>query len=437
VRVRLTALITALGAAFILVGLLSGPAAAGAASTGGGGGSDEPIVISGTLRNTAEDNEPVPDVTITVSRDGEELGSAVSNDDGQFEISFQADPGPVQVELDTETLPEGVDLREGAQNPLTLQVRQGDPPRFINFSIGPDVRDVETWVDRLPQVLWEGFYFGVILALGALGLSVIFGTTGLTNFSHGELLTFGAMMAYWFNHSLGLTVIVAGFCAILASAAFGLVQHEVLWRPLRRRATSLVSMMVVTIGLALVLRNVFQIRTGGRTVNYDQYVTQDPIDLGPITVSPRDLVTLGLAALTIVVVSLALSRTRLGKATRAVADNPALSSATGINVDSVIRVVWVGGAALAGMSGFFLAAGIGVNFQLGAQLLLLLFAAVTLGGLGTIWGAMIGAVIVGVFVEVSTLVIPSELKYAGALFVLIAILLVRPQGLLGRRERIG
>jgi branched-chain amino acid transport system permease protein len=95
------------------------------------------------------------------------------------------------------------------------------------------------------------------------------------------------------------------------------------------------------------------------------------------------------------------------------------------------------GAALAGMSGFFLATGIGVNFQLGAQLLLLLFAAVTLGGLGTIWGAMIGSVIVGVFVEVSTLVIPSELKYAGALFVLIAILLIRPQGLLGRRERIG
>ena len=432
-RVRLTALITALGAALVLVGILSGPASAVAASTGG----EEPIIVSGTLRNTAEDNEPVSGVTVTASRDGEELATAESNDEGQFELSFQTTAGPVEVELDTDTLPEGVDLREGAQNPLTMQVAPGDPPRFINFSIGPDVRDVETWVDRLPQVVWEGFYFGVILALGALGLSVIFGTTGLTNFSHGELLTFGAMMAYWFNHSLGMTVIVAGFLAVLASAAFGLVQHEVLWRPLRRRATSLVSMMVVTIGLALVLRNVFQIRTGGRTVNYDQYVTQEPIDLGPIIVAPRDLVTLGLAALTIVVVSLALSRTRLGKATRAVADNPALSSATGINVDSVIRVVWVVGAALAGMSGFFLASGIGVNFQLGAQLLLLLFAAVTLGGLGTIWGSMIGAVIVGIFVEVSTLVIPSELKYAGALFVLILILLVRPQGLLGRRERIG
>jgi neutral amino acid transport system permease protein len=431
VRVRLTALITALGAMFVLFGFLSGPAAAKTAEAG------EPIVVSGTLVNRAEDNEPVPGVTITVSRDGEELGTAESDDEGRWEISFEADAGPVQVELDEETLPEGVDLREGAQNPLTITVAPGDPPRFLNFSIGPDVRNVETWVDRLPQVLWEGFYFGVILALGALGLSVIFGTTGLTNFSHGELLTFGAMMAYFFNHSWGLTVVVAGALAIIASGLFGLFQHEILWRPLRHRATSLVSMMVVTIGLALVLRNIFQIRTGGRTVNYDQYTTQSPIDLGPITASPRDLVTLGLALLVLVAVSLALARTRLGKATRAVADNPALSSATGINVDSVIRLVWVMGAALAGMSGFFLATGIGVNFQLGAQLLLLLFAAVTLGGLGTIWGAMLGSVIVGVFVEVSTLVIPSELKYAGALFVLIAILLVRPQGLLGRRERIG
>jgi branched-chain amino acid transport system permease protein len=425
-------MVTAVGALFVLVGLLSSPAAMAT-----GGGEDEAIVITGTLRNTAEDNEPVPGVTITVSRDGEELGSAESNDDGEFEVTFEATPGPVQVELDTETLPEGVDLREGVRNPLTVTVAPGDPPRFVNFSIGPDVRDVETWVDRLPQVIWEGFYFGVILALGALGLSVIFGTTGLTNFSHGELLTFGAIIAYYFNSTLGLNLLLAGVLAVIASGLFGLVQHEVLWRPLRRRATSLVSMMVVTIGLALILRNVFQIRTGGRTVNYTAYTTQEPIDLGPFTATPRDLITLGLAVAVIVLVSLALSWTRLGKATRAVSDNPALSSATGINVDSVIRLVWIIGTALAGMSGFFLATGIGVNFQLGAQLLLLLFAAVTLGGLGTVWGSMIGAVIVGVFVEVSTLVIPSELKYAGALFVMIIILLIRPQGLLGRRERIG
>ena len=136
-------------------------------------------------------------------------------------------------------------------------------------------------------------------------------------------------------------------------------------------------------------------------------------------------------------VSTALVTTRVGKATRAVADNPALASATGIDVDRVISVVWTVGAALAGLCGFLLATSIQVNFQAGAQLLLLMFAAVTLGGLGTVWGAMLGSVIVGIFIEVSTLVIPSELKYAGALFILILVLLVRPQGLLGRRERVG
>lgn len=143
------------------------------------------------------------------------------------------------------------------------------------------------------------------------------------------------------------------------------------------------------------------------------------------------------AAIALVLVAVALLRTRIGKATRAVADNPALASSSGINVNRVISVVWTVGAALAGMCGFILALSIQVNYQMGQLLLLLVFASVTLGGLGTVWGAVLGSLVVGIFIEVSTLVIPAELKNAGALFVLIIILLVRPQGLLGRRERVG
>ncbi len=144
-----------------------------------------------------------------------------------------------------------------------------------------------------------------------------------------------------------------------------------------------------------------------------------------------------LAAVVLVAVSIALLRTRIGKATRAVADNPALAAASGINVDAVIRVVWVVGGALAALSGILLAMGQGMNYQLGLQILLLVFAAVTLGGLGTAFGALIGSIVVGIFIEVSTLVLPTELKNVGALLVLILVLLVRPQGILGRRERIG
>jgi branched-chain amino acid transport system permease protein len=138
-----------------------------------------------------------------------------------------------------------------------------------------------------------------------------------------------------------------------------------------------------------------------------------------------------------VAVSLLLSRTRLGKATRAVADNPALAASSGINVSMVITIVWILGTGLAGLSGVLLGLDQQVEHQMGFKLLLLVFAAVTLGGLGTIWGAMAGSILVGVMVDMSTLFLSVELKNIGALIVLILVLLFRPQGIFGRRERVG
>jgi branched-chain amino acid transport system permease protein len=120
-----------------------------------------------------------------------------------------------------------------------------------------------------------------------------------------------------------------------------------------------------------------------------------------------------------------------------VSDNPALAAASGIDVDRVVTTVWIVGTALAAMAGVMFGLIQQVDYLLGFRVLLLVFAAVVLGGLGTAWGAMVGSLIVGVFVEVSTLVIPSELKYAGVLAILIIILMVRPQGILGRPERVG
>ena len=146
---------------------------------------------------------------------------------------------------------------------------------------------------------------------------------------------------------------------------------------------------------------------------------------------------MGISIIVLALVALALVRTRVGKATQAVSDNPALAAASGIDVDRVVTTVWIVGTALAIMAGVMFGLIQQVDYLLGFRVLLLVFAAVVLGGLGTAWGAMVGALIVGVFVEISTLIIPSELKYAGVLAVLIVILLVRPQGILGRRERIG
>ncbi|NLW58115.1 MAG: branched-chain amino acid ABC transporter permease, partial [Bifidobacterium pseudolongum subsp. globosum] len=127
-----------------------------------------------------------------------------------------------------------------------------------------------------------------------------------------------------------------------------------------------------------------------------------------------------------------------GKATRAISDNPSLAAASGINVESVVRLVWMLAGGLAALGGVLWAYYLrGVKFDMGTSMLLLIFAAITLGGLGTAFGALIGSVIIGIVVEVSPLFIPSDLKFAGALLALILILLVRPQGLLGRKERLG
>jgi branched-subunit amino acid ABC-type transport system permease component len=295
------------------------------------------------------------------------------------------------------------------------------------------------------QLLVGGIVFSVLLAMAALGLSMIFGTTGLTNFAHGELVTFGALVAFFVDQLAGeirvggtnVTIPVAVVVAFVASAAFGYLQDKALWKPLRSRGTGLIAMMIVSIGLSIFLRSLFQYLAGGQTHNYSQYAAVQPWSVGPVLITPRDVIVAILGVAVLVTVSLLLTFTRMGKATRAVADNPPLASSSGINVERVIAVVWTGGAALAGLSGVLLGITQGFDYQLGFKILLLIFAAVVLGGLGTIWGAMVGAFIIGIFIEVSTLFVPAELKFVGALVVLIVVLLIRPQGLLGRAERVG
>lgn len=200
----------------------------------------------------------------------------------------------------------------------------------------------------------------------------------------------------------------------------------------------MVPLMIVSIGLSLFLRYLFQFFLGGSTTQLPGSDSAKIQILGPIRLSTVDMMSMGISIVVIIAVAFWLLRTRVGKATRAISDNPGLAAASGINVDRVIRTVWILSASLAGLAGvlwgYFRP---GVKWDMGVHILLLMFAAVTLGGLGTAFGALVGALIVGILVEVSTLWLPSDLKYVGALVVLILILLVRPQGILGRRERIG
>lgn len=389
--------------------------------------------VTGRLVNAGE---PVAGVHITVSQGGSDVGKATTGVDGRWTVELPNGAGEYKVTVDTASFPKGVNLRDPKSNSLTVNVFDGQAHAVL-FPLGKDTRQVQGKFSLFLQLLFGGIRYGLVIGLAALGLSMIFGTTGLTNFAHSELITFGALAAYFFNVFMGLNFLVAAVIAVVVSGAFGALLDYGLWRQLRRRGTGLIAQLVVSIGLSLLLRYLYLFFFGGRTRPYGSFQAQSGMAVGPITVTARDLWVIAICILVIVGVSLALQRTRFGKATRAVADNPSLAASSGINVEQVILVVWVVGTALAGLAGIMQALTEQVSWMTGFQLLLLIFAGVTLGGLGTAYGALVGSLVVGIFIEVSTLVIPTELKNLGALVILILVLMVRPQGILGRKERVG
>ncbi len=412
---------------------------------------DDSVHIVGCLTdNRKKPAAAVPDVEVNVEDSGgNSIGKATSDETGIFDVkipgsSVDALGKTYTIKIDTETLPKGTSLVDKKKTALKVKITT-DADVFVTFPIGKKADAGAGKVTQTLQLFIGGITFSLLLAMAALGLSLIFGTTGLTNFAHGELMTFGALVALGVDRlpgtihigSVNITVIVAIIAAFVVSGLFGYVQDRVLWAPLRRRGTGLVAMMIITIGLSILLRNVYQYIVGGQNFDYSQYASTTPFRVGSILITPTAIWVSALALVVLVLVGFGLQKTRTGKATRAVADNPALASASGINVERVIRIVWIGGAALAGLSGVLLGLTQGFNYQFGFKLLLLVFAAVTLGGLGTIWGALVGSFIIGILVEVSTIFVPAELKYVSALFILIIVLVFRPQGLLGRRERVG
>ncbi|NJC21715.1 branched-chain amino acid transport system permease protein [Arthrobacter pigmenti] len=387
--------------------------------------------ISGVLRNA---EGPLEGVQITATGEGFE-GEATSDESGRWVIEVP-EQGAYEVELDESTLPDGAQLAEGQENPRTVTF-SGTTNITTLFLFGEGiVLETTSFWSVLADRAVAGLSFGLLLALSAVGLSLIFGTTGLTNFAHGEMVTMGAVLAFAFA-ALGLPAIIAIILAVIGGGAFGYVQDAGLWKPLRRKGTGLVPMMIVSIGLALALRYIIQFNFGGQTQQLPG-AQGNILDFGPVSISQNNLNSLITSLVVILLIAFLLLRTRVGKATRAVADNPALAAASGIDVDRVIRLVWVVGGALAALGGILWAYyRPGVTFNMGQQILLLIFAGVVLGGLGTVFGALLGSIIVGLFVEISTIWLEADLKYVGALLVMILVLLFRPQGILGRRERVG
>ncbi|MFW2382128.1 MAG: branched-chain amino acid ABC transporter permease [Acidimicrobiales bacterium] len=422
-------------------------------------GAQEETTAGGTIRDrSGAEDVLIEGVEILVeSADGSFAEIGVTGPDGTWSVVLPGG-GEYVATIDAATLPEGVELRDPDKTSLSFSLNEGRN-RNLLFPLGDpvptgggdadggtDVVDGSTGADdvapgdvKVIQLLVDGIKLGLIIGMCAIGLSLVFGTTGLVNFAHGEFVTLGAVTAYAFNgwFDWKISLVFAGAIAVAVTAMAGGLFDGLVWSRLRKKGASLISMLVVSIGFSILFRYLILYRLGGRAHFYSDYRIQKRIDFGPFSLPPKDIFIIFFSLFVLLMVGLALQRTRIGKAMRAVADNRDLAESSGIDVQRVIRIVWIAGGGLAGLGGVLFGLTESIGWEMGFRLLLLMFAGTTLGGLGTAYGALLGCLVVGVFIQLSTLIIPSDTKNIGALLTLVLILLVRPQGLLGRKERIG
>src|SRR5437868_9549696 len=232
------------------------------------------------------------------------------------------------------------------------------------------------------QLLANGLVTGSVSAIGAVGVSIVYGILRLVNFACGDLMAFGAFVAYGCNGPWGLGIAPSALVAMAATAALSVALDVVLWRPLRSRRAGFMSLFLASIGLALVLRQSLLLAAGPqpRSFRVDPYKVYV---LGSVRLSQAQLVTIVVAAIAILAIGLFLARTTLGQTMRALSDDRALAAIAGVNVGRVITFTWILSGLLAGVAGV-LAGLVESSFDpnFGFQLLLPIFAAVVLGGIG-------------------------------------------------------
>ncbi len=281
----------------------------------------------------------------------------------------------------------------------------------------------------------NGLALGAVYALGAVGLTLVYGILKLVNFAHGEFLTFGAYVAFALNVALGLPLVVAALGAIVATAALGVAFEVSMWRPMRERHAGMLQLLLMAIGLAFVIRYgiSFVAGTESQTLAIDRTAA---VELLGVRVGVSELLVIGVGVLTLLVIGAIVRYTLLGKRMRAISDDLQLAETAGIDTRRVILYTWVFAGATAGLAGVMAAAVTDVRPELGFSLLLAVFATVILGGIGDVFGALAAGFVLGVVIEWSTLLIDFRYKFVVGFIVLILVLVVRPQGVFGRARAV-
>lgn len=300
--------------------------------------------------------------------------------------------------------------------------------------------------------LGNGLLLGIIISVASVALSLLYGVTRIVNFAHGEIIALGAIMTLFFSNPidskilfldrfspLGINFSISIVIAILICGIFGGLLEIFLFRPLRKSEVGNIAVLVVTIGLSIFFRHLYLLFATGRVQNLPLELQRRQTYLF-FDMTPRNFQVLIAGLIVMIFIGLFLSYTKIGKAMRAVRDSNELASVSGINSDNIILFTWISSSMLAGLAGIFQAIINDVRYNMGFLILLLIFAGTVLGGIGTSFGAMVGGLLIGIFVQVSV-GLPFmeghvEAKNAVALAIMILILLFRPQGIFGQKERI-
>jgi branched-chain amino acid transport system permease protein len=301
-----------------------------------------------------------------------------------------------------------------------------------------------------PQPLMDGLISGSMIGLGAIGITLTYSILRFANFAHGEFISWGAyfalavsgalgalsatLMAPLGPFSFGWSLPLAAVGAIALTAALALLVDALLFGRLRARRGSIIILVMASFGAALTLRSLLEFIFTSQPA-YFTNALQIALRLGGgLRATPDQLLSLGIGAVLVVAIHLLLTRTAIGRSMRAVSENQQLAGVVGIDVRKVIRTVWILGAGLASIAGIMAGLLVQIRPQMGLDLLLPLFAAAILGGIGSVPGAMIAGLIVGLAEALTVQLIGAEWRAAVAFVILVAILLLRPQGLFGRPQ---
>jgi neutral amino acid transport system permease protein len=277
----------------------------------------------------------------------------------------------------------------------------------------------------------NGLSLGAIYALGAVGLTLVYAILRLVNFAHGDFLTFGAYMAYLVNVTWGMPLILGIFFAMATTALLGIFLERVMWGPMRAKGAGVLQLILMSLGLALVIRYVIQYIWGTEIRSLDVNKTGTVNFLG-LQIGQTKLIVIVVGVVVLVAIGLMLRYALLGKRMRALADNLELAETAGIDTSRVILWTWIFAGGLAGLAGVMAAEVTDIRPELGFELLLPIFAAVVLGGIGDAFGALAAGLVLGVVIEWSTLLIDARWKTFIGFVILILALLIRPQGIFGR-----